>query len=107
MTHSNELDYLKIPNEDGTEEKFEILFTFDHEETGKKYMFVTPAEETEDEYQEVLAFRYTEENGEFQLEMIDEENDEEWDMVEEVFNTYMAGFETELDDEEAKQEERS
>lgn len=98
-SHEHETDYLTIPTEDGKEEKFEILFTFDHEESGQKYMFVTPVEDSEDEYQEVHAFRYTEENGDLKLELIDEDNDEEWDMVEEVFNTYMAGFEEEEDSE--------
>nr|WP_220185852.1 DUF1292 domain-containing protein [Paenactinomyces guangxiensis] len=87
---------MRIPTEDGSEEKFEILFTFEHEETGRKYMFVTPAdlEEDEDDYQEVIAFRYSEDqDGNLQLEMIDEENHDEWEMVEETFNTIIAEFE--------------
>jgi uncharacterized protein YrzB (UPF0473 family) len=95
--HTHEPEYLVIPTEDGSEEKFEILYTFEHDETGKKYMFVTPldAGNDEDDYQEVLAFRYSDEGGDFRVEMIDEENDEEWDMVEEMFNTLFSGFELE------------
>ncbi|MBH8597249.1 DUF1292 domain-containing protein [Thermoactinomyces sp. CICC 10523] len=97
--HTHEPEYLIIPNEDGEEEKFEIMFTFEHDETGKKYMFVTPAEEDEedvgDDYQEVLAFRYEDEDGDFRIEMIDEDNEEEWDMVEEMFNTLFSGLELE------------
>ncbi|SEM73354.1 DUF1292 domain-containing protein [Lihuaxuella thermophila] len=97
QSHAHEgTEFLRIPNEDGSEEVFEILFTFENDETGRKYMFVTPAdaEENEDEYQEVIAFRYTEDDqGNLELQMIDEENEEEWDMVEETFNTLMADLE--------------
>lgn len=99
MAHTHEPEFLIIPTEDGKEEKFEILYTFDHDETGKSYMFVTPAEgdqgEQEEPYQEVIAFRYTEEDGNLNLEMIEEENEEEWDMVEEVFNTLVHEMEEE------------
>lgn len=96
MTHTHEPEYLMIPTEDGKEEKFEILYLFDHDETGKSYIFVTPAADGEHEepYQEVLAFRYKEEDsGNLTLEMIEEENQAEWDMVEEVFNTLVSQLE--------------
>ena len=96
MTHTHEPEYLMIPTEDGKEEKFEILNLFDHDETGKSYIFVTPADEgdNEEHYQEVLAFRYREEeDGNLTLEMIEEENQAEWDMVEEVFNTLVSEME--------------
>ncbi|MRG29790.1 DUF1292 domain-containing protein [Laceyella tengchongensis] len=98
-------EFLMIPNEDGTEEKFEILYTFESDETGKKYMFVAPADELENERNnedeegvEVLAFRYTEEGDDITLEMIEEDNEQEWDLVEEMFNTLFSGIE--LEDEE-------
>jgi uncharacterized protein YrzB (UPF0473 family) len=67
-------------------------------------MFVSPVEEEaeDEEYQEVMAFRYTEENGELQLEMIDEENEEEWNMVEETFNTLVAEFYVDEEEEGAE-----
>jgi uncharacterized protein YrzB (UPF0473 family) len=97
---------LRIPNENGEEELFEILFTFEHDDTGKKYMFVTPVEppEDDDEYQEVLAFRYTGEGDDIQLEMIEEDNEEEWDMVEEVFETMIAGWD-EVEEEDGENED--
>lgn len=105
-SHDHEQEYIRIPLEDGTEESFEVLFTFDHDETGKKYMFVTPVEdeESDDEYQEVHVFRYSEEDGKLLIEWIDENNDEEWDMIEEVFNTYLAGFEVEEEEDDAEGE---
>lgn len=88
--YHDEMEYLFIPNEDGTEDKFEILFTFEHDTTGRKYMLVVPAdadEDTEADEQDVYAFRYTEDGDDLQLEMI--EDDEEWAMVEEMFHTMM------------------
>ncbi|WP_124727943.1 DUF1292 domain-containing protein [Staphylospora marina] len=91
-------EILIIPNDEGKDEEFEVLYTFEHNDTGKKYMFVTPVqseEDDEEEYQEVLAFRYNDDGGEFRLEMIDEDNEEEWDMVEEMFNTLFSDWDEE------------
>lgn len=93
MTHEYEMDYLIIPMEDGTEEKYEILFTFDHDETGRKYMIVIPSGTSEEEVEkaEALAFRYTEdEEGSLNLESIDD--DKEWEIVEDIYNTLLAKF---------------
>lgn len=78
-----------IPDpETGEEHLFDILFTFDVDETNKSYMVVTPTETPEeDEEVEVFGFRYEDEDGDFKLFAI--ESDEEWDMVEEMINTYM------------------
>lgn len=88
-----EPEYIKIPTDEGNEETFEILFTFEHEETGRKYMFVTPVEaevEAEPPYQEVIAFRYTwYDDGGINLELIDEDNEEEWNLVQDAFNSMM------------------
>ncbi|SEN72065.1 DUF1292 domain-containing protein [Lihuaxuella thermophila] len=88
-----EPEYIKIPTDEGTEETFEILFTFDHEETGRKYMFLTPVDapvESESADREVIAFRYSwDEAGGFQLELIDEDNEEEWKLVQDAFNAMM------------------
>ncbi|MFC7441388.1 DUF1292 domain-containing protein [Laceyella putida] len=96
-------EFLMIPTEDGTEERFEILYTFESDETGNKYMFVAPADELENENEEeggveVLAFRYTEEGDDITLEMIDEDNEQEWNLVEEMFNTLFSGIELEDED---------
>lgn len=82
-------DYLFIPSEDGTEEKFKVLYDFERHDTGKKYIIVVPtdAPETEEE-QEVFAFRYEGENDQMTLEMI--EDDQEWEVVEEMFETWLS-----------------
>lgn len=84
-----EVEYVFIPNDDGDEERFEVIYKFEVED-GKKYLLLVPAgedDEDEDEEQEVLAFRY-EEEGEEGLTLYTIDNDEEWDIVEEAFHTF-------------------
>lgn len=84
MKNSEEKDYIFIPDEEGNDEKFEILYEFDHED--KKYILLVPADlEDEEEEAEVYAFRYEESKNGIELQTIEDE--EEWDMIEEVFNT--------------------
>jgi len=81
-----EKERIIIPDENGDEHLFEVLFTFDVDETEQSYIAVVPAEQAEDEEVEVYAFRYEEqENEDFTLYPID--SDEEWNMVEEMLNT--------------------
>jgi uncharacterized protein YrzB (UPF0473 family) len=89
--HEEEEDRIVIPDENGEEHLFDILFSFDVEETNKSYIVVSPVEATEEdedeESQEVFAFRFEGDlDGEFNLYPI--ESDEEWDMVEEMLNTF-------------------
>lgn len=85
-----EEDRIIIPDENGEEHLFDVLFTFDVEESGKSYMVVKPVESSEedddDDYDEVFAFRYEEKDDDFKLFPI--EDDAEWDMVEEMINTF-------------------
>ncbi|SDY48967.1 Uncharacterized protein YrzB, UPF0473 family [Evansella caseinilytica] len=80
-----------IPDENGDEHLFEVLFTFDVDSTGNSYMVVIPEgsdeEDSEDDEVEVHAFRYEEPEGE-ELSLFPIETDEEWDMVEELLNTF-------------------
>jgi uncharacterized protein YrzB (UPF0473 family) len=90
---------LTMTDEEGNEILYNVLLTFDSEEFEKSYVLIVPAEEPEDEDEEVevLAYSYTQkEDGSFD-ELIPVESDEEWDMIEEVFNT---DFAEALDDED-------
>lgn len=81
-----EKERIIIPDENGDEHLFEVLFTFDVDETEQSYIAVVPAEQSEDEEVEVYAFRFEEqENEDFTLYPI--ESDDEWNMVEEMLNT--------------------
>ncbi len=71
---------ITIRDEEGNEHLMEILFTYEHEERGKKYVFLYTKENPED----VIAMEYND-NG----ELFEIESDEEYEEVEEVFNAFM------------------
>ena len=74
---------------------------FDHwrkEEFGKNYVLLVPvnAEEDEDGQVEIQAYSFIEnEDGtEGELQPIPEDSEDEWNMIEEVFNSFMGGVNT-------------
>ncbi|MEC1715688.1 DUF1292 domain-containing protein [Schinkia azotoformans] len=84
-----EKERIIIPDENGEEHLFEVLFTFDVEESGKSYMVVEPVDASdEDEEVEVFAFRFEDGEDEEDLALFPIETDEEWDIVEEMLNTF-------------------
>jgi len=83
-----EPEIIYIPDEEGNEEEFEVIMRFEVDGSDKKYMMLIPVEAAEqEESDEVYAFRYEEEGDDLQLFTIDDE--EEWNIVEETFNTLM------------------
>lgn len=76
MLDSNSI-YVK--DENGNEKRMTILFTFDNEVTKKQYVVFQDPEQDE-----VYASAY-DENG----QLLPIETDEEWEMVEEVINTFV------------------
>ncbi|MGP4071432.1 DUF1292 domain-containing protein [Piscibacillus sp. B03] len=85
----DEKERIIIPDENGEEHLFDILFTFDVDETEKSYLVAVPAEQAEEEEQEVFAFRFEEnEQNEDDLTLYQIETDEEWDMIEEMLATF-------------------
>ena len=77
-----------IPDENGEEHLFEVLVTFDVEETNQTYIAVIPAEQADDEEVEVYAFRYEiKEDDDKDLALFPIDSDDEWEMVEEMLHT--------------------
>ena len=96
MAHNHEHDHevITLVDEQGNESLFEILLTIDgKEEFGKNYVLLVPvgAEEDEDGQVEIQAYSFTEnEDGtEGDLQPITEDSDAEWNMIEEVFNSFL------------------
>lgn len=90
-----EKERIVIPDENGDEHLFDELFKFTVDETGKSYILVTPAgdesDDNEDEEVEVFAFRYEDrEEEDSDIALFPVETDEEWEMVEEMLNTFSA-----------------
>ena len=71
---------MTIKDDQGNEHLVEILFTYEHDERKKKYVFFYEKDNPE----EVIAMEYNDEG-----ELLEIESDEEYDEVEEVFNTFM------------------
>ncbi|SDD00962.1 Protein of unknown function [Paenibacillus sp. UNCCL117] len=95
-----EPEIIFIPDEDGNEEEFEVIMKFEVDDSDKKYMMVVPVD-ADEESEEVYAFRYEEDGDDLQLYTIEDE--EEWNIVEETFNTLMDEFDGEEDEEEEEQ----
>ncbi|TQS74641.1 DUF1292 domain-containing protein [Ornithinibacillus gellani] len=84
----DEKERIIIPDENGEEHLFEVLFTFDVDETKHSYIAVVPVEQKDDDEVEVYAFRYEEKDkDENDLALFPIETDEEWELVEEMLNT--------------------
>lgn len=88
-------EHITIIDENGNEELYEILFTFDSDDYAKSYVLVYPAGIPEGEEIELQAFSYVEQKDGNQGDLKPIETNEEWDMIEEVLNTFMADDEEE------------
>ncbi|ASV68906.1 DUF1292 domain-containing protein [Cytobacillus sp. FSL W7-1323] len=81
---------ITVVDEEGNEQLCEVLFTFDSEEFGKSYVLYYPigADEDEEEVEiHASAFVPSEDNTDGELMPI--ETDEEWDLIEEMLNTFL------------------
>lgn len=76
---------LHVVDEQGNEIDYEIIMTFKSETTGHSYVIYKEFGDSE----EVFASRYLE-SDEDGGDLIPIESDEEWDMVEEVLETFLA-----------------
>ncbi|SFI68218.1 DUF1292 domain-containing protein [Thermoflavimicrobium dichotomicum] len=72
-------EYLVIEDEEGKEQKFEVLSLFHVEETGKRYIVLSLIHENRDNH--LFIYRYSEDKENMILEEID--NETEWTVVEE------------------------
>lgn len=82
---------ITLVDEDGNEELYEILFTFQSEDYNKSYVLLYPAAVSDDEEIEVQAFSYdADEDGDITSNDLHEiTSDQEWDMVQGVLNTFL------------------
>ena len=77
-----DVNKIQVIDDDGNELEFDVLFTFDSEDTGKKYVLYYDAN---DEDAKVYSSIYDDDGNLYPIETPDE-----WDMIEEVFNSFMA-----------------
>lgn len=97
MTQDNYLqeepEIIYIPDDEGNEEEFEVIMKFEVDGSERKYMMVIPVDAEDEETDEVYAFRYEEDGDDLKLYIIEDE--EEWNIVEETFNTLVSSEEDE------------
>lgn len=86
--HNLEDEYITLVDEEGNEELYEVLLTFESEEFEKSYVLVHPSSLADEEV-EVYAFSYQESEGGLEGELDDVETEEEWDMIEEVLGAFV------------------
>lgn len=90
MSEVNDENLITLIDEEGNETLYEILFTFHSDDYDRSYVLLVPEETHDDEEVLVEAYAYTETGDDDDLGELEEiDSDEEWDMVEEVLNTYL------------------
>ncbi|RLK62990.1 DUF1292 domain-containing protein [Atopobacter sp. AH10] len=82
-------DFITIIDENGDEQLHTILLTFESDDFGRSYVITYPSDAENDETVELSAFAYEEDEDGLQGTLMPIESDEEWDMVDEVLNTFM------------------
>ncbi|KRN11591.1 hypothetical protein FD00_GL000123 [Liquorilactobacillus mali KCTC 3596 = DSM 20444] len=90
MMNDND-NLMTLVDEHGNETLYEVLFTFESDDYGKSYILLIPAGAQPEEQVDILAFSFDpNEDGEaVDAELHDIENDDEWDMVEGVLDTFL------------------
>lgn len=92
MSENNaEVQKVTLIDESGDEALYEVLFTFHSDEYNKDYILLVPEGIEDDEEVDIQAYIFNpDENGDAtEEELIQIEDDKEWDMVEEVLNTFL------------------
>ncbi|MGF3067373.1 DUF1292 domain-containing protein [Facklamia sp. P12945] len=85
-----EIDYITVVDEEGNESLYEILFTFDSQDYNKSYVLIYPAGANEEEEVEIQAYSYKENPDGTSGDLQAIETEEEWNMIDEVLNTFLA-----------------
>ncbi|AZV44504.1 MULTISPECIES: DUF1292 domain-containing protein [Peribacillus] len=80
---------ITVVDENGNEQLCEILFTFDSDKFNKSYVLYYPISDNEDEEIEIHASSFTPSENNEDGELAPIETDEEWDMIEEMLNTFL------------------
>ena len=87
-----DISYFTVTDKDGKKIDYEILFTFESDETDKKYIVYTDNELDKDEMIKTYASIYEEDGKELKLTPITD--DKEWNLVEKLINQATEEIET-------------
>ena len=90
QTPRDDGEIFTLVDEAGNEELYKEAMRFQSPETGKWYICLYPLDEENDEEVGIQAFAFEEPTSEEdELELSPIENDAEWEMVQEVLNTFI------------------
>ncbi|WP_010678227.1 DUF1292 domain-containing protein [Bacillus timonensis] len=82
---------ITVVDEQGNEILCEVLFTFESEEFGKSYVLYYPVSDDNEDEEDIeihaSSFSPSEDGEDGELQPI--ETEEEWDLVEEMLNTFL------------------
>ena len=87
-----DINYFTVTDKDGKKIDYEILFTFESEDTNKKYIVYTDNELDKDEMIKTYASIYEEDKKELKLTPITD--DKEWNLVEKLIDQAAEEIET-------------
>ena len=96
--YNNERMTFKVKNDKGVEIEYEVLFTFESDETGKKYIVYTDNSTDDSGNVKVYASIYTGEGDSLVLEAI--ETDKEWKIIDKILGEIQNKFKEQLAGEE-------
>ncbi|KRL89085.1 hypothetical protein FC43_GL001963 [Limosilactobacillus ingluviei DSM 15946] len=86
----DEGEIFTLVDEKGNEELYKEAMRFQNPESGKWYICLYPVEQENDEEVDIQAFAFNEPKDEAEeLQLLPIESDAEWDMVQEVMNTFI------------------
>ncbi len=71
---------IKVYDDQGNEKEFEMLFTYEHEERGHKYVFFVDSSKDD----EIICMRYDDDGNLFEIE-----DDDEYNEMDEVLQAYL------------------
>ncbi|GEL13339.1 hypothetical protein FC15_GL001487 [Lapidilactobacillus concavus DSM 17758] len=88
---ADEQRQISLVDDQGNEELYEILFTFDSEDYDRSYVLLIPAGAQDNEQVDIYPFAYTpDENGDATSgDLMPIEDDAEWDMVQGVLDVFL------------------
>ena len=81
------MEKITVVNDEGKELTYEVLFTFDSDETKKSYIVCTNGTKDDLGNLEQYVFSYDTNKSEYELNPITDDN--EWEMVKEVVNALL------------------
>lgn len=88
---NNNDDLITLVDDKGNETLYQILFTFQPDDSDKGYILLVPADAEPGEQVDVTAFAYhpDEDGSAKEAELFEIEDDDEWEMVENMLDTFL------------------